>query len=76
MPDHFDAAVHQQLGNLTARVAELEKDIAAMGHKLDRVHDTITQASGSWKLLVGLGSLAAVLGGLVVATAAWLWPLR
>lgn len=69
-----DPAVHQQLGNLSARMAEVEKDVAAMSVKLDRVHDAITGASGSWKLLVGLATVAATLGGLIVAVLAWLWP--
>ncbi len=65
-------------GEILERVVKLETEYAHVKETLDEVHDDVKemrsvldQAKGGWKAYVALGSIAAILGGLLVKVATW-----
>jgi hypothetical protein len=44
-------------------LGELKAMIQALGSKVDRVADTLTEARGGWKFMMLLGGAGTVLGG-------------
>ena len=73
--------IDRELGVMSTKIAMLESDFTTLNSKLERIElklasidQKLSSADGSWKMLVGLATIAATLGGLVVAVLAWLWP--
>lgn len=68
------AEYDREFGALAAKVSAIEDDLREVKSDVRQVRDVVLGARGSWKMLVGLGTIAATLGGLLVAVIAWLWP--
>jgi chromosome condensin MukBEF ATPase and DNA-binding subunit MukB len=67
-----DTEVHHQLGSLDARMVAVERDIKEMRSDVREMRDAILSAKGSWKMLLGIASFAAIVGGLVMQVVHWL----
>lgn len=60
-----DPNIHRDLGRLEAQVAALTRQLEAMQTQVREMHDAITSAKGGWRVLVGVGAVAASVGALV-----------
>ena len=59
------AEVQRDLGKHEAQIEQLEKRLSALEGKMDEVLTILHQAQGSWKVMVAIGGVAAVLGGFI-----------
>ena len=55
--------LHRDIGRLESKVITLERDVAEMATKIDKMHDIITSAGGGWRAIV----LSATAGASVAA---------
>ena len=56
MTDSIDA---RDFGAMEAKVEELERKVDAMSHKLDEILVTLNEATGGWRMLMGVAGAAA-----------------
>lgn len=69
-----ESEIYRELGRIGAEVAnanlqraELKTDVADLREKIEEVVEILTQAKGSWKTLIILGTVAATIGGLIAS---------
>lgn len=66
--------LHRDLGRVEGKVDSQQRDIDEMRRKVDEMHRAMMQAAGGWKVLLGVGSASAVIGGLVAKLLGVVWP--
>jgi uncharacterized protein YpuA (DUF1002 family) len=69
---NFSEQNNQQLGALSAKVENVEADVAEMKGDLREVRDIMLKVQGSWKTLAMLSGISAAVGALFAKLAAWL----
>ena len=57
--------VQRDLGKHEAQIEQLERRMSNLEDKMDEVLLILHQAQGSWKMMVAIGGVAAVIGGLL-----------
>lgn len=62
-------SVEQIVGDLKARVANLEKVSGRIEDKLDKAITTLDTAKGGWRMLLLVGTVVAAFAGFVAAIA-------
>ncbi|MEP0323326.1 hypothetical protein [Bauldia litoralis] len=78
-----DRNVDRELGALDARMLAMERAFAeqkkdtheamiAIRSDVRMMRDTMIQAKGSWKMLVGIAGLSATIGALLMQIVSWL----
>ena len=67
-------ANEREFGELSARVAALEKTVEGMDAKLTEIRDTMLRAEGGWRFMLALFGFGVAIGGVVAAIGVWLWP--
>lgn len=55
--------VQRDLGKHEAQIEQLERRMSALEDKMDEMLMILHQAQGSWKVMVAIGGIAAVIGG-------------
>lgn len=65
----------QQIGALQADMDNVQKDVEEIKKDVREMRDILLKAQGSWRTLVVLGTICAVLGGLATKAISWLLPL-
>lgn len=66
-------SLHRDLGRLEAQVATLTAQMAAMQMQVSATHDAIVSAKGGWRVLVGVGAVAATLSAILTKLLGVLW---
>lgn len=57
--------VQRDLGKHEAQIEQLERRMSNLEDKMDEVLLILHQAQGSWKMMVAIGGIAAVIGGML-----------
>ena len=57
--------VQRDLGKHEAQIEQLERRMSNLEDKMDEVLLILHQAQGSWKMMVAIGGVAAIIGGLL-----------
>jgi len=68
------ASEQQQLGALTAEVANLKRQVEHQGRVLQEMRDVIVASKGSWKMAVGIGGLLVTLSSIATSLVLKFWP--
>lgn len=68
----IDAQLHRDIGQLQARVAGLEAQMAQQLKILAEMQRTLSEARGGWRALMWLGGAGAALGAAVTSLVTWL----
>ena len=63
----------REIGELTARMASLEKTTAAIQTDMREVRDTIISAKGGWKILAAIAGIAGAVGALMAKLGPWIF---
>lgn len=66
----------KDFGILTAKVEHLEKEVAELRNDVKHLVALIEQARGSWKMLMMVGGLSAVIGATITKTVQWIVHLK
>lgn len=66
----MSASVEQIVGDLQARVANLEKASDRIETKLDEAISTLNSAKGGWRMLLVIGTVFAGIASFIVTVAA------
>ena len=56
----------QELGEMRARIAQLEKVADSMSNDLREIRDTILKAKGGWRGIVGVVGVATIVAELLM----------
>lgn len=73
MTGSVDANLHRDIGRLEGQVRALEGQVSDMKGKVDEMHEAMMQAAGGWRVLLAVGSVAAVIGAGVTKLLGVLW---
>ena len=68
-------SLEREIGELTAKVENLEKQTADMSADIKQMRVFMEQARGSWKTVMGIAGFAAAVGALATKLVA-AWPVR
>lgn len=68
-------AYNQALFDLKATISVANASIDSLQKELESVRGDIREAKGSWKMLVGLATISAVIGGTLTKLASVLYPM-
>ncbi len=68
-------SLEREIGELTAKVERLEKDVSDMKDDIRSMLSFMEQARGSWKTMMGIAGFAAAVGALV-AKILPVWPFK
>ena len=74
--DTMIASVDRDLGEHSARLANLERNVAAIHDDLTEVRDMMVAAKGGWKAIAIVSGIAGTAGGLLVKVLPWLAAAR
>jgi hypothetical protein len=61
----MDSFTDRELGNMEARIALLEKELAEMRKDTRKILNTLSEAQGGWKTLMMVSGFSATFGGLI-----------
>lgn len=64
----------REIGELSARVAILERDVLEIKQIATETRDAIMFAKGSGRLIVGLLTAGIAIGTLIATVGMWIWP--
>ena len=56
----------REIGEMTVKIAMLEKAVTDMGKDLKAVRDTLAEAKGSWRTVLAVAGLSSALVALVI----------
>jgi chromosome condensin MukBEF ATPase and DNA-binding subunit MukB len=70
-----DMTTEQQIGALLADMNHVQEDVEEIKKDVREMRDILLKAQGGWRTLVILGTISAVLGGLVTKLIGFLAPL-
>jgi uncharacterized phage protein gp47/JayE len=70
------AALEVESANTKEDVREIKDDLKKITQDLEKVLRTLSEAKGSWKVLVILSSVSATIGGIVVKFIPWASMIR
>lgn len=65
--------VQRDLGRLEARQESAEDRLARIESKMDQVLEYMASSKGAWRMLIGVGGLAATLAAGITEALHWLW---
>lgn len=65
----------QQIGALQADMNNVKEDVEEIRKDVREMRDILLKAQGGWRTLVVLGTISAILGGLISKIATWVWPM-
>ena len=68
-----DPTLHRDIGRLEAQVSALTSQLATMQSQVREMHDAITSAKGGWRVLVGVGAVAATLSAALTKLLGAVW---
>lgn len=68
-----DPNLHRDIGRLEAQVSTLTHQCAQMQAQVREMHDAITSAKGGWRVLVGVGAVAATLSAALTKLLGVMW---
>ena len=75
MMQHQSETYNAALLDLKKTIEESSKSIDSLKQELESVRGDIREAKGSWKMLLGLATVSAVIGGTLVKIIGTLYPL-
>jgi len=58
--------------NMTDLERRIEKKLDSLERMVEATHNVVTSAGGSWRALAILGTIVAVLGGLITGLLQWI----
>ncbi len=68
--------LERAVGRLEGRLDSMDESVGQMAKDIRHMRQVIAETRGSWKTLVALASLSAVIGGLLAKFAPFLWPVK
>jgi hypothetical protein len=57
--------VQRDLGRMEGQIAALISQVSALNSKVDAIDKTLSEARGSWRVLLLIGGFAGTVGGFV-----------
>ena len=75
MMEQQAATYNQALTDLKTTISSANENIEALQKELESVRGDIREAKGSWKMLLGLATASAVIGGTLVKIIGTFYPL-
>ena len=63
--------LERAVGRLEGRLDSLEESVSQMSKDVRTMRQTIAETKGSWKTLVALATLSAVIGGMLAKAIFW-----
>ena len=68
-----DPTLHRDIGRLEAQVTHLTVQVDTMQKQIGVMHDAIVSAKGGWRVLVGVGAVAATLSAALTKLLGVVW---
>lgn len=70
----MNASEQRELGALSAKVENLEKQMSSMQTDVRVIRDTITETKGKWKMFLMISGFSAAVGAFITKVSAWVLP--
>lgn len=68
-----DVQMHRDMGRMEAQINHLTAQVALMQAQVAAMHETITSAKGGWRVLVGVGTVAAGVSAVLTKILGAVW---